>query len=217
MHFGTPPRKLLGGTGVENGKEDDDAGNGDGAVEGGREDEVVATPPFAGTALHEEAEKQADDGPTAVVGARGRRDVVEAAEEQRHVDLGEPGDVGKDAPPQEVDDDGESGAEEGEVHEGPVERPLGQEAPGAQRTPHHTRVEMSARERTREAVGGLVEVTNVGDMVQRPVDHRHLAQGSGHDARELDDEEAYRRDLESRSADPQGDIAWAGTAAAAAA
>lgn len=81
MDFRTPPLKLLRDTSVEKGKEDDDAGDGDRAVQRGAEHEVVAPPPDPLPLLDDEPEKQAHDGPAAVVRARSWRNVVEATHE----------------------------------------------------------------------------------------------------------------------------------------
>lgn len=188
VDFRTPPLKLFRDTSVEQGKEDDNAGDGDRAVQRGAKHEVVAPPPDRLPPLDDEPEKQAHDGPAAVVGAGRGRDIVETTHEQRHVDLPQPCGTGKDALAEHVDDDWQCRADEEEPQQVPVHGTLGEEAAWAQGAPHHAGVEVSAGERAGEAVGGLF-CADIRDVVEGPVEDRDLAEATDDETHRLDQEE----------------------------
>lgn len=169
MDFRTPPLELFRDTSVEQGKKDDNTSDGDRAVQRGAKHEVVAPPPDRLPPLDDEPEKQAHDGPASVIGAGSGRNVIEAAHEQRHVDLPQPCGAGKNALTQHVDDDWQRGADEEEPQQVPVHGALGEEAAWAQGAPHHAGVEVGAGERAGEAVGGVLGA-DVGDVVEGPVE-----------------------------------------------
>lgn len=128
VDFRTPPLELFRDTSVEQGKEDNDAGDGDRAVQCGAKHEVVAPPPDRLPPLDDEPEEQAHDGPAAVVCAGSGWDVVETTHEKRHVDLPQPCGAGEDALAQHIDDDWQRGADEEEPQQVPVHGALGEEA-----------------------------------------------------------------------------------------
>lgn len=188
MDFRTPPLKLFRDTSVKQGKEDDDAGDGDRAVQRGAEHEVVAPPPDPLPPLDDEPEKQAHDGPAAVVGAGRGRDVVEATHEQRHVDPSQPCGAGENALAEHVDDDWQQGADKEEPQQISVHGALGEEATWTQSAPHHAGVEVGAGKRAGEAVGGLLSA-DVRDVVEGPVKDRDLAEATDDETHRLDEEE----------------------------
>lgn len=194
VHVRPPPGEVVRAARVKHREEDEDASDGDRAVERRAEDKVVPLPPVVLAPADPEAEDQADDGPAAVVRARRGGDVVEAAEEEGDVDLAEPAGLREDVLPQEPDGDGQQGAEEEEPEEGVVEGARGEEAAGPDGAPDHGGVEVGAGEGAGEAVGGLFGA-DVGDVVERPVDHGDLGQCADEDADGLDQEELPRGDL----------------------
>lgn len=166
MDFRTPPPELFRDTSVEQGKEDDNT-----------------MPP-----LDDEPEEQAHDGPAAVIGAGRGGDVIKAAHEQRHVDFPQPCVTVEDALAEHVDDDRQRGADEEEPQQVPVHGALGEEAARAQGAPNHAGVEAGAEEGAGEAVGGLLGA-GAGDVVEGPVEDRHLAEAADDEPHRLDEEE----------------------------
>lgn len=68
VNFRSPPLQILRRSSVENREENDNTSDRDRAVESGAQDEVISPPPGRLLSLDEQAEKQADDSPTAIVG-----------------------------------------------------------------------------------------------------------------------------------------------------
>lgn len=169
MDFRTPPLKLFRDTSVEKGKEDDDAGDGDRAVQRGAKHEVIAPPPVPLPPLNDEPKKQTHDGPAAIVGPGRGRDEIKTTHEQRHVDLFQPRGAREEALPEHVDDDRQRGADEEEPQQVPVHGALGEEAARAQGAPYHAGVEVGAGEGAGEAVGGVFGA-DPRDVVEGPVE-----------------------------------------------
>lgn len=76
VHFRSPPFQILRCSGIEDGEEDDNAGNRNRAIERRAQDKIIPLPPRRVLPLHKKSKKQPDNCPAAVVGPRRRRNVV---------------------------------------------------------------------------------------------------------------------------------------------
>lgn len=189
----SPPIEVVCGTRVENSEEYNDPSNCKGAVERWAEDEVVLNPPLPGMPLNPPTENKTYYGPASVVGSRSRRNVVQAAQEDRNVDFLNPARFTKLFLHQEHGH-WEKCADEEEPEKRAVLRTKRKESSRTQCTPYHTRVEVSFRKWAGETVGRLVGA-NIGYMLQCPVNNWNLAQRADDNANSLDYKQISRGDL----------------------
>lgn len=136
----SPPAETVRCTGIEDGEENHDASDGHGRIQRRTECEVILGPPGMQALTDEKVKDQPDHGPAAIVGPRRGREVLQPAQEQGDVDTALQGVVVvvvvAGAALEEVDGDGQNGADEEEVPEGVVADAAGEEvAPGADGTP----------------------------------------------------------------------------------
>lgn len=114
MNISPPPAKMLTRPRIEQRKEDQNRRNRHRAIHSRAQNKVILLPPLLVTPLDPQPKHQPHDAPTAVVDTRRWRDVVQTAQEQRHVNMLEPLGVGEDAGSDDVDDDGQGCADEEE-------------------------------------------------------------------------------------------------------
>lgn len=167
MNIGSPPLKVAGSAGIEDGEEDQNPRYGHGTVHGRAENKVVLLPPQPLALLDPETKNEADNAPAAIVGTGCRRNEVETAEEQGNVDLFEPLRLGEDVVLEDVDHRRQQSTEEEEPEQITVQSAICKEAARSNGTPDHAGVEVGAGKGTCETVVGLVGA-DVGDVVEGP-------------------------------------------------
>lgn len=186
VDVGSPPREVLRCTSVEYGKEYENTSDSHRAVQRRAQNKVEAAPPALLPALDKHAKEKTEQGPTAIVGTRGGRNVVEPTKEEGYVDLGQPLHLREDPLPQEVDGNRENSTDEEEPEQRPIQCSLLEEPTGAKSAPDHATVEVSTRKGAREAVGCGLWVADIGDMIQGPVEDGNLAKSTDDEANNLD-------------------------------